>query len=346
LASNRLCISPGRYFSTAPEQRSCDDTGRECFAHFGAHRQMQRAIRLTGGHLPLFAQLAKNRRIKCYPDGNGSVSGKLRARLRLAILDIAEAWSGGDAFPFSPSRGFDMPTITFANTKGGAGKTTVALIVATELARRGHRVAIVDGDPQQWAGRWYELTGPVAHLSLVTDVTDETIERQIKEVKKRADYVIIDLPGGLNTLLAKAIGMSDHVFIPVQGCAMDAVGGAQVLELLQALATQSDIRIPHAVVLTRINSIITTRALSAVKVLLAERQVRLLDTPLVERAAYRDMFNAGGTLSSLNPMYVSNLDKALVNAQRLADEILLHVPLAAAKPKLARKRVAPATRAA
>jgi len=239
-----------------------------------------------------------------------------------------------------------MPTMTFANTKGGAGKTTVALIVATELARRGHRVALFDSDPQQWASRWFDLTGAVANLSLVAEVTEQTIERQIKDLKKSTDYIIIDLPAGLHTLLAKAIGVSDHVFIPVQGCAMDAIGGAQVLELLQALATENEIRIPHAVVLTRVSSIITTRALAAVKALLAERQVSLLATPLVERAAYRDMFNSGGTLSNLNPAYVSNLDKALENARLLADEILLRVPVAATKAKVTRRRASTISRAA
>ena len=42
-----------------------------------------------------------------------------------------------------------MPVITFANTKGGAGKTTLAVIVANELARLGHRVTLLDADPQQ-----------------------------------------------------------------------------------------------------------------------------------------------------------------------------------------------------
>jgi chromosome partitioning protein len=239
-----------------------------------------------------------------------------------------------------------MPTITFANTKGGAGKTTVALIVATELARRGHRVAFFDADPQQWAARWYAMSGKIANLQLVPDVSEDTMQRQTKEVAKRSDYRIIDLPGGLNTVLAKAIGVSDHVFIPVQGCAMDAVGGAQVLELLQALANDGGIRIPHAVVLTRVSSIITTRALAAVKTLLAARQVELLGTPLIERAAYRDMFHSGGTLASLSPRHVSNLDKAQDNARRLADDILVRVPAIVANQIAARKRAGPVIRAA
>ncbi|MFS8110613.1 ParA family protein [Rhizobium jaguaris] len=239
-----------------------------------------------------------------------------------------------------------MPIITFANTKGGAGKTTVALVLATELARRGLRVALLDADTQQWMSRWHRLSGASANFDIVADVSDDTIEKQIKDIKKRTDYIIVDLPGGLNPLLAKAIGLSDHIMVPVQGCAMDAVGGAQVLEILKQLAAQCDIRIPHSVVLTRINSIITTRSLLTVKMLLAEQQVHFLDTPLIERAAYRDMFNTGGTLYSMDPTRVSNLDKAQVNAQMFADEILRLVPAKVPRTKATKKLSATAKRAA
>ena len=40
-----------------------------------------------------------------------------------------------------------MPTIVFANPKGGAGKSTAAVILATQLARRGGKVTILDADP-------------------------------------------------------------------------------------------------------------------------------------------------------------------------------------------------------
>jgi chromosome partitioning protein len=44
-----------------------------------------------------------------------------------------------------------MPVISFANPKGGAGKTTTALILATELADSGASVSIIDADPERWA---------------------------------------------------------------------------------------------------------------------------------------------------------------------------------------------------
>ena len=39
-----------------------------------------------------------------------------------------------------------MPVISFANPKGGAGKTTTALVLATQLASRGAQVLIIDAD--------------------------------------------------------------------------------------------------------------------------------------------------------------------------------------------------------
>jgi len=158
-----------------------------------------------------------------------------------------------------------MAVITFANTKGGAGKTTAVLLLATELARKGYRVTILDADPQNWITRWYEISGKVENISVINFVTTASLPLHISENKHNTDYFIVDLPGARNPLLATAVGLSDHVLIPIQGCAMDAKGGAQVLELLGYLKEKAGVDIPHSVVLTRVNSLVTTRALQTIK---------------------------------------------------------------------------------
>lgn len=220
-----------------------------------------------------------------------------------------------------------MPVITFANTKGGAGKTTAVLLLATELEQMGHRVTILDADPQYWINRWHENSGKRTSIDVIPYVTMASIERQIREIRDRADFVLIDLPGARSPLLAKALGFSDHVLIPIQGCAMDAQGGAHVIELLQYLEDKAGIRIPYSVVLTRVNSMVTTRALQAIKSILAKRRVHVLDTPIIERSAFRDIFDYGGTLYSMDPGRVSNLAKARENAQMFAEEVLMHAAL-------------------
>ena len=219
-----------------------------------------------------------------------------------------------------------MPVITFANTKGGAGKTTAVLLLSTELARLGNRVTILDADPQRWISRWHETGTPAANINVVPYVTLATLQSAISTNKPQTDYFILDLPGASSPLLATALGMSDHVLIPIQGCAMDARGGAQVLELLQYLENKANIRIPHSVVLSRVNSMVTTRALQAVKDLLSRRNVRVLDTPIIERSAYRDLFDFGCTLYELEAERFSNLDKARENAAAFANEVLGYVP--------------------
>ncbi len=214
-----------------------------------------------------------------------------------------------------------MPIITFANTKGGAGKTTAVLLLATELVRRGHRITIVDTDPQRWISRWFEGADPVSNLTVATYVSLAALPRTVAEYKPKSDYIIVDLPGAQSPLLATALGLSDFVIIPIQGSSMDAQGGAQVIELLAYLDQKARIRIPHAVLLSRVNSMVTTRALQAVKQLLTARDVRMLDTPIVERAAFRDMFEYKTFLHRLDPARVSNLDKAVLNAERYADEV-------------------------
>ena len=220
-----------------------------------------------------------------------------------------------------------MPVITFANTKGGAGKTTAVLLLATELARKGYRVTILDADPQHWISRWHEISGNVYNVSVIDFVTSASLPQHISENKANTDYFIIDLPGARNPLLATAVGLSDHVLIPIQGCAMDARGGAQVLELLQYLDEKAGIKIGHSVVLTRVNSMVTTRALQLVKALLNERHVPVLDTAIIERSAFRDIFDVGGTLATMDPTRVSNLDKARENALCFAEEMMRKLPV-------------------
>jgi chromosome partitioning protein len=225
-----------------------------------------------------------------------------------------------------------MPVITFANTKGGAGKTTATLIVASELLRRGQRVTIIDADPRGWISRWHGLSRRTAQLSVVSGITEDSIEMAVARARKRGGTVLIDLPSSQDALLAKAIGLADHVLIPVQGCAMDAAGGAEVLELLRELEERCGISIPHSVVLTRVNAAVTTRALQAAKQFLEERNIRTLKNAIAERAAYRDVFGKGGTIQGLSAEEVSNLDKALDNAARLVDEITALLPERAVRP--------------
>ncbi len=90
--------------------------------------------------------------------------------------------------------------IVFCNGKGGAGKTTLSLLIGCALADAGRRVGLIDRDPQRTASRWIEQTKPFA-FELVTDVnareaiiidTPPRLESpSVHESVRQADKVIL-----------------------------------------------------------------------------------------------------------------------------------------------------------
>jgi chromosome partitioning protein len=215
-----------------------------------------------------------------------------------------------------------MPTIAFANPKGGAGKTTCALLLSTELARKGAQVAVIDADPERWISQWSKLPGKPGGISIISDVSEDTIVDVIEAAEAVSQFVVIDLEGTASLMVSNAIGMADLVVIPIQGSSMDARGGAKTIRLIRNQEKMSRRKIPHSVVLTRTSAAVTTRALKNVAEQLSAGGIDMFSTSIVERAAFRDLFDYGGTLADLDASQVSNLDKAVQNAREFAGEVI------------------------
>ena len=94
-------------------------------------------------------------------------------------------------------------------------------------------------------------------------------------------------------------------------------------------------RIAHAVVLTRTGAAVTSRALRNVQEQLQAGGIEMFATTIVERAAFRDLFDYGGTLASLNPASTSNLGKAQTNAREFAGEVVAKLRAAASRVEAA-----------
>ena len=221
-----------------------------------------------------------------------------------------------------------MPVISFANPKGGAGKTTTALILAGELAAKGAQVTIIDADPEKWISQWGALDGKPDNITIISDVSEDSIPEQIDEASQSSQFVVVDLEGTASLMVANAIGMSDFVIIPTQGSSMDAKGGAKTIKLIRNQERMARRAIPHAIVLTRTSAAVTSRALRNVQAQLERAGIDVFSTSIVERAAFRDLFDYGGLLSALDPAQVSNVEKARRNAQEFAGEVITRLKAA------------------
>lgn len=215
-----------------------------------------------------------------------------------------------------------MPVIAFANPKGGSGKSTSALLLATELAVKGASVTIIDADPERWISQWAKLPGKPENIAIISNVTEESIVDAIDSAEREAAFVIVDLEGTASLLVANTIGMADLVVIPTQGSSMDAKGAAKTIRLIRNSEKLSRRRIAHAVLLTRTGAAVTSRALRNVQEQLQAGGIEMFETAVVERAAFKDLFDFGGTLSGLAAAQTSNLEKAIQNAREFAGEVV------------------------
>jgi len=228
-----------------------------------------------------------------------------------------------------------MPIISFANPKGGAGKTTSALLLASELASRGAQVTIIDADPEKWISQWGKLPGKPDNLTIIADVTEDGIVDQIEQAAQAAQFVIVDLEGTASLMVANAIGMSDLVVIPTQGASMDARGAAKTIKLIRNQERLARRPILNSVLLTRTSAAVMSRALKNVREQLDKAGIDVFQTAIVERAAYRDIFDYGGLLSGLAADQVSNVEKARDNAREFAGEVIAKLKQAANAAKVA-----------
>jgi len=217
-----------------------------------------------------------------------------------------------------------MPVISFISPKGGVGKTTAATLMATQLARK-TKVIVIDADPNRPILAWSQLNaskegGCPANIRIVSDANQENILDKIEEAAAEAPFVVVDCEGTASLTVAYAIGASDLVVVPTQGSQLDAKQAAKALSLIKNTERQSRRPIPHAVLLTRTNPIIKPRTLSAIHEQLRAHGIRLFDTQLHEREAFKAMFSFGGALETLDPAQVSNVDKAIANARAFVAE--------------------------
>ena len=139
-----------------------------------------------------------------------------------------------------------MPTIVFANPKGGAGKSTAAVILATQLARRGVQVTILDADPNKPVSEWARR-GALDNLTVIAQISEATIIDEIDAAAEKTPFVIVDLEGTASMMVAYAISRADLVIIPTQASQLDAKQAAKAVMLIKQQEKAFRKTIPFAI---------------------------------------------------------------------------------------------------
>ena len=123
--------------------------------------------------------------------------------------------------------------ITLAQQKGGATKTTTSMNLAGALMEAGYTVRVADLNREQrsatkWAGR-----GDI-FKSIVVSISDKQPRKDIIELSKVADWIIIDTPPELTTPAFKAALLSDLLIIPCLPSPLDLEAAEETVDLAEA----------------------------------------------------------------------------------------------------------------
>ena len=228
-----------------------------------------------------------------------------------------------------------MPTIAFANSKGGVGKSTSAALLAAELAVRGTSVTIIDADPNQPVTRWGKKPGKPENLTVVSDVTEETLIDAIEHAAGTSAFVIVDLEGTASLMVAQAMSRADLVIIPMKGSALDAMEAIKVIKFIRRQERGYNRKIPFAVLFTQTNPAIRPRTLKSIEADLRQENIPLFTTAIHERDAYRAVFSFGGTLYGLEGNLVRNIPAAAKNVRDFTAEVIVKLTTATQPARVA-----------
>jgi chromosome partitioning protein len=213
-----------------------------------------------------------------------------------------------------------MPVISLASPKGGCGKSTTALVLATTLAKQGASVSLLDCDPNQPLVSWAK-GGSSSLVMVIGSIAESQILPVVDAERGGRQFVIIDLEGAATRLQSRAIMRSDLVLVPVAPTALDAAQAARAVALVREEEQAIGRAIPVRISFNRTSSAIPTRAEKQIVQELAVAGVPVLKTHLNMRAAFAGLFAYRCALDELDPVLVNGVDKALENAAAFAREV-------------------------
>ncbi|WP_419621750.1 ParA family partition ATPase [Thiolapillus sp.] len=190
-----------------------------------------------------------------------------------------------------------MKVIAVLNQKGGSGKTTIATHLARALQLDGSDVLLVDSDPQGSARDWAAVRED--HPLTVVGIDRPTIDRDVKNIARKVEFVVIDGAPQAADLAVSAIKAADLVLIPVQPSPYDIWATAELVDLVKQRIEVTDGRLQAAFVVSR--AIKGTRIGGEVTEALAGYELPVLDARITQRVSYPGTAAAGTTVLESEP---------------------------------------------
>ena len=133
--------------------------------------------------------------------------------------------------------------LTVGNTKGGVGKTTLALNIAIARALAGRDVLLVDGDRQGTAQTALTIrtdNGKTPVIACAQYCDGNTLRGQVLKMRDKFDDVIIDAGGRDSTALRAALALTDVLVVPFAPRSLDVWALNDIAALVKEARSMRD----------------------------------------------------------------------------------------------------------
>jgi chromosome partitioning protein len=220
-----------------------------------------------------------------------------------------------------------LPAVAFVSPKGGAGKTTAALLLALGLAERGETVAVIDSDPNKPFVHWAALPGKPPQISVHPAPTVHDMRDALREARRLSpDWFILDTEGSIRGAMVFAAMPLDLIITPLAGSQLEAHQALKAAEIVSEFGGRSPRAPKHRALLTRVPAAIRPRGLAAIVAQVRGGDLEFLPTALIEKEAFRALFAIGGGFDAVQASGVSGVPAARENARAYVEAVMAFGP--------------------